>query len=135
MQRKSLLIATLLVSGLLWHAARAIGSEPAYSLSCTSLWTTLNNASLTIKTEPFTDMFWIDAAQNTINGVPGAFTDSEISWDNEAMSKKTVSADRTTHLVNKVTGKYTVLVRSFNPIDGKQDISEYVGKCARYIPQ
>ena len=79
----------------------------------------------------FTDIFWVDAAQKTVNGIRATFSEREISWDNEALSKNTVSADRTTHFANRITGKYMVLIRSFNPTKPGQDISEYAGQCVR----
>jgi hypothetical protein len=81
MQRQILLIAALLVSSVMWNAANGIEAEPPYSLVCTSLWTKLNHAPLTIKTEPFTDTFWIDAEQKTVNGVPAEFTKNDIGSD------------------------------------------------------
>jgi hypothetical protein len=132
MQPRSLLAVALLASGIAWGGVTASGSsERPYALSCTSLWTKLNDAPLTIEPEPFTDIFWVDAAQKTVNGIRATFSEREISWDNEALSKNTVSADRTTHFANRITGKYMVLIRSFNPTKPGQDISEYAGECVR----
>jgi hypothetical protein len=131
MKSISLLAAALLVSGVVWSGANASAVEAPYALSCTSRWTKLNNAPLTIETQPFTDIYWVDTAQNTVNGLRAAFTESEISWDNEALTKNMVSADRTTHLANRITGKYRVLIRSFNPTKRAPDISEYAGQCVR----
>jgi hypothetical protein len=88
-----------------------------------------------IETEPSTDTFWIDKANNTVNGVRTAFTESEIGWDSAARTERTASGDRTTHLVNRITGTYTVLIRSFNPTQAGQDISEYAGRCVGNSPQ
>src|SRR5690242_8500664 len=120
MQRRSRMIATLLVSSIIWGGASAGGTEPPYLLACTSLWTKLNNAPLTITTSPFTDIFEVNAAKNTVGGIRGEFTDVEISWENVA-TNQAVHADRTTHVTNKMTGKYVSLIRSFNVISGNQD--------------
>jgi hypothetical protein len=135
MPPRSLLGAALLSFGAASGSASADGSEAPYALVCTSLWTKLNNAPLTIQTASFTDTFWIDAASNTVNGVRAAFSNGEISWDSGAPTETTVSTDRTTHVANTITGKYTVLIRSFNPTQAGPDISEYAGQCVRNNPQ
>jgi len=127
MQARSLLAVALLVLGVAWGDVTARGSsEPPYALSCTSLWTRLNDAPLTIEPQPFTDIFLVDAAQKTVNGIRATFSESEISWDNEAWSKNTVSADRTTHFANRTTGKYRVLIRSDQIGPGHQRVCRSV---------
>jgi hypothetical protein len=134
MQRTLSLIATLLVAGMVWSGARANAAEPRYLLQCTSVWTKLNDAALTITTQPFTDVFEIDAAKGTVGGIHGEITAGEISWESVATAPA-ARAERTTHVMDRTTGKYVAVIHSFNAVSDNQDVSEYVGHCERYDTQ